>query len=178
MEKVVEEIRQTIRDVPDFPKPGIVFKDITPLLSHGVLFQKTIELLAARYEGRGIDAVVGIESRGFIFGAALAYRLGTGFCMVRKPGKLPYETHRASYELEYGTDTLEVHRDALQRDQRTVLVDDLIATGGTVAAATALVEKLGGRVVESAFIIELAFLHARDKLAPNKIFSLIQYDSE
>jgi len=122
--------------------------------------------------------VLGIESRGFIIGAALAYRLGAGFCIVRKPGKLPYETHRTTYELEYGSDTLEVHRDALRPQARVLIVDDLIATGGTAAAAAALVSKLEGEVVECAFVIELAFLRGRERLKPYRVFSLIQYDSE
>lgn len=178
MEKDITEIRQAIRDIPNFPKPGIVFKDITPLLGNGPLFKRTIDLLASRYQNQRVDVVLGIESRGFIIGAALAYRLGAGFCIVRKPGKLPHETHSASYELEYGSDTLEVHRDALPTRARVLLTDDLIATGGTAAAAIALVSKLGGEVVECAFVIELSFLKGREKLKPYGVFSLIQYDSE
>lgn len=178
MEKEIAEIRQAIRDIPNFPKPGIVFKDITPLLGHGRLFKQTIELLADRYKKQKVDVVLGIESRGFIIGAALAYRLGAGFCIVRKPGKLPYETHSASYELEYGSDTLEVHKDAIPVGGRVLIADDLIATGGTAAAAIALVSKLGGEVVECAFVIELSFLKGREKLQPCGVFSLIQYDSE
>jgi adenine phosphoribosyltransferase len=174
----IAEIRRAIRDIPDFPKPGIIFKDITPLLGNGPLFQRTIELLASRYQSQKIDVVLGIESRGFIIGSALAYRLGAGFCIVRKPGKLPYETHSASYELEYGSDTLEVHRDGIQPRSRVVIADDLIATGGTAAAAVALVDKLSGNVVECAFVIELSFLKGREKLNPCPVFSLIQYDSE
>lgn len=178
MEKEINEIRQVIRDIPNFPKPGIVFKDITPLLGNGLLFKRTIDLLASRYQKQKIDVVVGIESRGFIIGAALAYRLGAGFCIVRKPGKLPYQTHSASYELEYGSDTLEVHRDGLPPRARVVVADDLIATGGTAAAAVALVSKLGGEVAECAFVIELSFLKGREKLMPHGVYSLIQYDSE
>jgi len=178
MTSIIGEIRDRIRDIPDFPKPGIVFKDITPLLSDGPLFKRTIDHMAERYQLEPIDVVVGIESRGFIIGGALAYRLGKGFCVVRKPGKLPYETLSASYELEYGSDTLEVHRDALQPGARALLVDDLVATGGTARAAAALVEQLGGKVVEYAFVVELSFLNAREKLAPNPVFSLIQYDAE
>lgn len=178
MEKEIKKIRQAIRDIPNFPKPGIVFKDITPLLGNGPLFKRTIDLLAARYQKQKVDMVLGIESRGFIIGSALAYRLGAGFCIVRKPGKLPYETHSASYELEYGTDSLEVHRDALGPRARVLIADDLIATGGTAAAAINLVSKLGGKVVECAFVIELSFLKGRDKLKPCGVFSLIQYDSE
>ncbi|MBI3058747.1 MAG: adenine phosphoribosyltransferase [Deltaproteobacteria bacterium] len=178
MEKEITELRRAIRDIPNFPKPGIVFKDITPLLSDGRLFKQTIDLLGDRYRSRRVDMVLGIESRGFIIGAALAYRLGAGFCIVRKPGKLPYETHRTTYELEYGSDALEVHRDALLPQARVLIVDDLLATGGTAAAAAALVSKLEGVVVECAFVIELSFLKGREKLEPRGVFSLIQYDSE
>ena len=154
MEKVLQDIRQIIRDVPDFPKPGIVFKDITPLLSSAPLFKQTIDLMAERYQGRGVDMVLGIESRGFIIGAALAYTLGSGFCIVRKPGKLPYETHSASYQLEYGSDALEIHRDGLQPGSRVLIVDDLLATGGTATAAAELVSQLAAEVMEFAFVLE------------------------
>ena len=174
----IARIRAAIRDIPDFPRPGIVFKDITPLLSNGPLFGKTIDLIAERYRGQKVDTVLGIESRGFIFGSALAYKLGAGFSVVRKPGKLPYETHSADYELEYGKDTLEIHVDAVPRDARVVIADDLIATGGTAAATAELVSKLGATVVECAFVIELSFLHGREKLKPHKVFSVLQYDSE
>lgn len=174
----IGRIRQAIRDIRDFPKPGIVFKDITPLLANGPLFAKTIDLIAARYNGQKIDTVLGIESRGFIIGAALAYRLGAGFSVVRKPGKLPYETHSASYALEYGVDTLEIHIDAVSRDARVIIADDLIATGGTAAATAELVTKLGGTVVECAFVIELSFLKGREKLKPYRVYSVLQYDSE
>jgi adenine phosphoribosyltransferase len=174
----IARIRQAIRDIPDFPKPGIVFKDITPLLANGPLFGKTIDLIAERYNGKKIDTVLGIESRGFIIGAALAYRLGAGFSVVRKPGKLPYETHSASYALEYGVDTLEIHTDAISRDARVVIADDLIATGGTAAATAELVTKLGGTVVECAFVIELCFLKGREKLQPYGVYSVLQYNSE
>ena len=174
----IASIRGAIRDIPDFPKPGIVFKDITPLLSNGPLFGKTIDLIADRYRGQKIDTVLGIESRGFIIGSALAYKLGAGFSVVRKPGKLPYETHSASYELEYGKDTLEIHIDAVAPNSRVVIADDLIATGGTAAATAELVSKLGATVVECAFVIELAFLNGREKLAPHGVFSVLQYDSE
>jgi adenine phosphoribosyltransferase len=174
----IESIQRAIRDIPDFPKPGIVFKDITPLLSDGRLFAKTIDLLAERYRGEKIDTVLGIESRGFIIGAALAYTLGAGFSVVRKPGKLPYETHAESYALEYGSDSLEIHVDGLAPRSRVVIADDLIATGGTAAATAALVSKLGGTVVECAFVIELTFLRGREKLKPQRVYSLLQYDSE
>ncbi len=170
-------IRAAIRDIHDFPKPGIVFKDITPLLSDGALFRKTIDLFAERYEAAPVDTIVGVESRGFIIGAALAYRLGKGLCVIRKPGKLPYDTLQTTYELEYGTDTLEVHRDALAPGARALLVDDLVATGGTAVAATALVAQLGATVFEHACIIELSFLNPREKL-DQELFSLVRYDSD
>ncbi|NIO08321.1 MAG: adenine phosphoribosyltransferase [Deltaproteobacteria bacterium] len=178
MEKAVQDIRKIIRDIPDFPKPGIVFKDITPLLCNGPLFKQTIDLMANRYQGNKIDAVLGIESRGFIFGASLAYRLGCGFCVVRKPGKLPYETHSASYELEYGSDTLEIHQDGLKAGARVLIVDDLLATGGTAGAAADLVSQLNAEVVELAFLLELSFLGGRQRLQPRSVYSIVQYDSE
>jgi adenine phosphoribosyltransferase len=174
----IASIQRAIRDVPNFPKPGIVFKDITPLLANGPLFAKTVDLLAERYRGRSIDTVLGIESRGFIIGAALAYRLGAGFSVVRKPGKLPYEKHQASYQLEYGTDTLEIHTDGIPRQARVIIADDLLATGGTAAATAELVTKLGAVVVECAFVIELSFLKGREKLKPHGVYSLVQYASE
>ncbi len=174
----IVNIRGAIRDIPDFPKPGIVFKDITPLLSNGTLFGKTVDLIASRYRGQSIDTVLGIESRGFIIGAALAYKLGAGFSVVRKPGKLPFETHSASYDLEYGKDTLEIHVDAVAPNSRVVIADDLIATGGTAAATAELVSKLGATVVECAFVIELSFLKGREKLRPYGVFSVLHYDSE
>lgn len=178
MNNDIAGIHRAIRDVPNFPKPGIVFKDITPLLANGALFARTIDLLAERYQGQKIDTVLGIESRGFIIGAALAYKLGAGFSVVRKPGKLPYQKHQASYDLEYGTDTLEIHIDGIPRQARVIIADDLIATGGTAAATAELVSKLGGTVVECAFVIELSFLKGRDKLKPYGVYSLLQYDSE
>jgi adenine phosphoribosyltransferase len=178
MSNDIANIRAAIRDIPDFPKPGIIFKDITPLLNDGALFRKTIDILADRYRGQSIDTVLGIESRGFIVGSALACTLGAGFSVVRKPGKLPYQTHSASYELEYGTDKLEIHIDGIARNARVVIADDLIATGGTAAATAALVTKLGGTVVECAFVIELSFLNGRQKLKPHGVFSILQYDSE
>lgn len=174
----IANIRRAIRDIPDFPKPGIVFKDITPLLSNGPLFGKTVDLIAERYRDQRIDTVLGIESRGFIFGSALAYKLGAGFSVVRKPGKLPYDTHSASYELEYGKDTLEIHVDAIAPNARVVIADDLIATGGTAAATAALVSRLGAIVVECAFVIELGFLNGREKLKPYGVYSVLQYESE
>ncbi len=178
MEPNSDAIRKAIRDIPNFPKPGIVFKDITPLLADGKLFSQTIDVLADRYRGQKIDTVLGIESRGFIIGAPLAYKLGAGFSIVRKPGKLPYKTHSASYELEYGTDSIEIHVDGISKSARVLIADDLIATGGTAAATADLVTRLGGTVVECAFVIELSFLKGREKLKPHGVFSLVQYDSE
>ncbi len=178
MTEDIANIRRAIRDIPNFPKPGIVFKDITPLLANGPLFVKTIDCFAERYQAQKIDTVLGIESRGFIIGAALAYRLGAGFSVVRKPGKLPYETHKASYQLEYGTDALEIHIDAINRGARVIIADDLIATGGTAAATAELVTKVGGTVVECAFVIELSFLKGREKLKPHGVYSILQFDSE
>ena len=171
----MEELKKLIRDIPDFPKPGIVFKDITPLLASVTGFQKTIDALAKRYGNRSIDFVIGIESRGFIFGSALAYRIDAGFIPVRKRGKLPYKTESVQYALEYGTDTVEIHQDAVHPGSRVLLVDDLLATGGTAQATCELVEKTGGKVVECAFVIELGFLNGREKLKGREVFSLIQY---
>ena len=169
------DLRRYIRDVPDFPKPGILFKDITPLLADGPALRWTVDQLGERYRG-AIDMVLGIESRGFIVGAALAYALGVGIAIVRKPGKLPAQTFAAQYELEYGTDMLEIHRDAFGEKARVLIVDDLLATGGTASAAIELVERLGGEIVECAFIIELAFLNGRQRLAPRPVHSLVQFD--
>ena len=164
-----------IRNIPDFPIPGIQFKDITTLLRDGAAFRQVVELFAARYEGRNIDAIVGIESRGFIFSAPVATKLGVGLVPVRKHGKLPAATHRVEYDLEYGSNKLEIHRDAFTPGARVVIIDDLLATGGTVAAACSLVEMAGGVVEEVAFLIELSFLNGREKLAPYSVFSLVQY---
>lgn len=164
-----------IRNVPDFPIPGIQFKDITTLLRDGSAFQQVVDALAMRYEGRPIDAIVGIESRGFIFSAPVAYRLGVGLVPIRKHGKLPAATHHVEYALEYGSSKLEIHRDAFDAGARVVVIDDLLATGGTVAAACELVEMAGGVVEEAAFLIELSFLNGREKLSKYPVFSLIQY---
>jgi adenine phosphoribosyltransferase len=169
------DLRSYIRDVPDFPKPGILFKDITPLLAHGPALRSTIDQLGERYRG-AVDMVLGIESRGFIIGAALAYALGVGIAIVRKPGKLPAQTFAAQYELEYGTDMLEIHRDAFGEKARVLIVDDLLATGGTATAAIELVERLGGEIVECAFIIELGVLKGRERLAPRAVHSLVRFD--
>jgi adenine phosphoribosyltransferase len=173
----LEELQTYIRDIRDFPKPGIVFKDITPLLAAAPAFREVVDRIADRYRGRA-DMVLGIESRGFIIGAAVAYQLGLGLALVRKPGKLPAERYAARYELEYGSDTLEIHRDAFGDHSRVLIVDDLLATGGTASAAIELVRRLDGEVVACAFIIELAFLKGRARLTAPDVFSLLSYDSE
>ncbi|HSA59871.1 MAG TPA: adenine phosphoribosyltransferase [bacterium] len=171
----MERLRQRIRDVPDFPKPGIVFKDITPLLADVRSFQTVIDLFARRYAEKTVDAVVAVESRGFIFGAALAYRIDAGFVPVRKRGKLPYKTEAIEYALEYGTDRIEIHQDGLHKGSRVLVIDDVLATGGTAKATCDLVQKMGGQVIECAFVIELGLLNGREKLKGHEIFSLLQY---
>jgi adenine phosphoribosyltransferase len=166
------DITKHIRDIPDFPKPGIVFKDITPLLADGPAFKATVDALVEPFRGK-CDVVLGVESRGFIVGAAAAYALGAGLAVVRKPGKLPYRTHRATYELEYGTDTLEIHHDGLGKHKRVLLIDDLLATGGTAGAAIQLVKQCGGEVVGAAFLIELGFLPGRKKLDGYQVHTLL-----
>jgi adenine phosphoribosyltransferase len=170
----VKDLKEYIRDIPDFPKPGIIFKDITPLLADGAAFRRVVDTVAERYHGC-CDMVLGIESRGFLLGAAVAYALGVGIAVVRKPGKLPSTTFAAQYALEYGTDSLEIHRDAFGSPCRVLIVDDLLATGGTARAAIELVERLGGAVVECAFVIELTLLQGRERLQPHPVSSLIQY---
>ena len=169
------DLKQHIRNVPDFPKPGILFYDITTLLKNRDGLRATIERLAAPYEGAKIDAVVGIESRGFILGAAVAERLGAGFIPVRKPGKLPSKAVKETYDLEYGKDALEMHADAVEKNERVLIVDDVLATGGTAAAATQLVKKLGGQLHGLAFLIELTFLNGKSKLTGEQVFSVLQY---
>jgi adenine phosphoribosyltransferase len=171
------DLRSHIRDIPDFPRPGIVFKDIMPLLADAQALHQAVDDLAAWAEPRKVDLVVGAEARGFILGAALAYRLGCGFAAARKPGKLPYLTVGAKYALEYGFDALEMHVDAVARGARVLVHDDLLATGGTARAKIDLVEQLGAQVVGVAFVIELAFLSGRDKLYGYDIHSLIQYEA-
>lgn len=168
------KLESLVRDVPDFPKPGIVFKDITPLLLDAQAFRETVERIAAPYLNR-VDVVLGIESRGFIVGAAVAYHLGTGLALVRKPGKLPAATYEARYELEYGSDGLQIHQDGFRRGSRVLIVDDLLATGGTASATVNLVRRLGGEVVACAFVIELGFLDGRKRLEPVEVHSLISY---
>ena len=170
------ELRAKIRDIKDFPTEGILFKDITTLLRDGPAFRYVIDYLASRYQKERVDVVVGIESRGFIFGGALAHQLHAGFVPVRKLGKLPGKTIEVEYELEYGRDALAVHEDAIKTGQRVLAVDDLLATGGTMAATLRLIRQLGGQVVGVAFMIELAFLHGRDKLKDYPLHSLIVYD--
>src|SRR5437868_15539970 len=169
------EIERAIRNIPDFPKPGIQFKDITPLLADARLFSGSIDLLTANFKPGEVDAVVGIDARGFIFAAAAAVKLEAGFVPVRKKGKLPYHTHEQSYELEYGSATIAMHVDALHPGSRVLLIDDLLATGGTAAAAVALVEKLGGKILESSFLIELKFLDGRKRLRGHPVRSIVAY---
>ena len=171
----MHDFAQFIREIPDFPKPDILFKDITPLIGNANAFHRVLDEFALRYKSETIDIVAGTEARGFIFGTALAYRFGVGFVPIRKKGKLPYETHQATYDLEYGQDTLEIHQDAFPKDSRILLCDDLLATGGTVAASIDLIEKLEGHIVGVAVLIELTELKGREKVPNHDIFSLIKY---
>ena len=171
-----EHLKKLIREVPDFPKPGILFYDITTLLKNGPGFRDVIDALKEHYRGAGADVVIGIEARGFIFAPALAYALGAGFVPVRKPRKLPSDRVSVSYQLEYGTDNLEIHRDAIREGHRVLIVDDLLATGGTAAAATQLVKQVGGEVAGLGFVVELTFLKGRARLPGYDVFSLLQYD--
>ncbi|MFZ0062549.1 MAG: adenine phosphoribosyltransferase [Pyrinomonadaceae bacterium] len=173
----MNHLRELIREVPDFPKPGINFYDITTLLKHPEGLKGTVDALAAEYEGMKVDAVIGVEARGFIFAPALAYHLGAGFIPVRKPRKLPAECASISYDLEYGQDTLEIHRDAIGNGHRVLIADDLLATGGTAKAVVDLVEQLGGEVVGLVFVVELEFLAGRKKLEGYEVKSLIKYQS-
>ncbi|MFH2071004.1 MAG: adenine phosphoribosyltransferase [Elusimicrobiota bacterium] len=172
----MEELKKIIRDVPDFPKKGIIFKDITPVLKDGAAFRKTIDLLCERYKNIKIDKIVSMESRGFIIGSVVAYKLGCGFVPVRKKGKLPHKTEKVEYTLEYGTDVLEIHRDAITPGEKVLIVDDVLATGGTAAAVGELIRKLGAETVGMAFLIELSFLNPREKLKGYQdVFALITY---
>ena len=171
----IETIKSAIRDIPDFPKKGIIFKDITPLLGNAGLLKETLGLLAENYKGRKIDKVAAVEARGFIFGAALAEKLGAGFIPVRKKGKLPYKTVYETYQLEYGNDTLEIHEDAVSKGDRVLLVDDLLATGGTAKAVCSLVNKAGGEILSLTFVIELTFLKGIEKLKGYDVFTLIKF---
>jgi len=177
-EKMTESIKSKIRTVPHWPKKGIMFKDVTTLIKNPEGFKETIDLLYKRYADKNIDKVVGIVSRGFIFGARLAYLLGCGFVIVRKPGKLPAECICEEYSLEYGTDKIEVHKDAIEKGDRVLIVDDLLATGGTMAAARNLIKKLGGDVVELTFVVELIDLKGRDKLKGESIYSIVEFEGE
>ena len=168
-------VRSAIRDIPDFPKPGILFKDITPVLSDPELYKFVVDAFADRLRSRQVGKLAVIESRGFLFGAAVAYQLGIGLVPIRKKGKLPYKTVEQSYDLEYGTATLEIHEDAFRAGERVAILDDLLATGGTARAAAELVEKLGANVVELDFLVELAFLKGRDKLTRHSIFAPVVF---
>lgn len=172
------DLKSAIRTIPDFPKQGIMFRDITTLLKDPKAFGQTIDLLTNRYIGKEIDLVAGIESRGFILGAALAHRLNKGFVPIRKKGKLPGKTESVEYALEYGTDKIEVHTDAIQQGQKVLLVDDLIATGGTASAACQLIEKLGGSVVECCFLVDLPDLKGKQKLTKYPVFSLVDFEGD
>ncbi|MBN2430034.1 MAG: adenine phosphoribosyltransferase [Acidobacteria bacterium] len=171
----MEALKKKIREIPDFPKPGILFYDITTLLRDGQAFRDAVGVFVQRHRDNHISAVVGIEARGFIFAAAVAHELGVGFIPVRKPGKLPYRTIRKSYSLEYGTDTIEMHEDAIQPGERILLIDDLIATGGTARAVAELISECGGEVVEVGFVIELDFLRGREQLRDYPVFSILRY---
>jgi len=171
----MNDLKTLIRDVSDFPKRGIIFKDITPLLKEGGKFKEVIDEISNSYLEKKIDAVVSIESRGFIIGSAIAYRLQAGLVLIRKKGKLPWQTHQVTCELEYGTATLEIHQDAIKQGEKVLIVDDLLATGGTVCAAIDLVERLKGQIVGIAFLIELAFLKGREQIKDYPVFSLIKY---
>jgi adenine phosphoribosyltransferase len=171
----VERIRAAIRDVPDFPKPGIVFKDLTPVVGNAELFRAAVDLFADRHRSAHIDRVAAVEARGFLFGGALAVALGAGLVPIRKKGKLPWRARSATYDLEYGSATLEIHEDAVAPGERVLLIDDLLATGGTAAAAAGLVESLGGKIVEIDFVVELAFLNGRAKLGDRPVFAPIVF---
>lgn len=171
----LEKLRTGVRDVPDFPKKGIIFKDITPILKDGELFRTSIDLFLEQCDGKKVDKIVGIDARGFLFGSAVAYELGIGFVPLRKKGRLPYKTERAKYSLEYGEAEMELHIDAITRGEQIVLIDDLLATGGTSASAATLIRKVGGELVAAIFLIELEFLHGRKKLEPTPIVSFLKY---
>jgi len=170
-----EDLKAAVRNVPDFPIKGILFKDITPVLQDGKLFRQAVDLMADRHQGKRVDAVIGIDARGFIFAGAVAYKLGVGMIPVRKKGKLPWKTIATSYTLEYGSETSEMHTDAIRPGDHVIIVDDLLATGGTAMAACNLVQQLGGKVSEIDFLIELSFLKGRDRLKDHNVFSVITY---
>jgi len=168
-------LEKSIRNIPDFPKPGILFRDITTLIQDKKAFKKSIDLLAKKYRDKEIDKVVGVEARGLIFGAAVAHKIGAGFVPVRKPGKLPYQTIAATYELEYGKDTLEIHKDSVACGEKVLIIDDLLATGGTVKATIELVKQLGGKISGIGFVIELLDLKGKDKLKGYPVYSLVKF---
>ncbi len=172
----MENIKNIIRDIPDFPTEGILFRDITPLLQHGGMFADTINIFRDRYANKGIDKIAAVESRGFFFASPLAYALGCGLVPLRKPGKLPHETINQSYKLEYGEAALEIHTDAIDKNEKILVFDDLLATGGTARAAVELTRKLGGRVIEAAFVVELCALGGKDRLEDLPVFSLLKYE--
>jgi len=169
------DLKSLVRDIADYPEAGVIFRDITPLLGDAGAFKRAVDGLVEQFEGVAVDQVVGVESRGFIFGAAVAYRIGAGFVPVRKPGKLPWAVVREEYELEYGTDKLEIHRDAIRQGERIMIVDDVLATGGTASATSTLVETLGGEIVGLGFLLELEALAGRSKLGDRTVRSLLQY---
>jgi len=171
----MDNLSKFIRNIPDYPKPGIMYKDITPLLGNAPIFNAVIEVYANHYKNAGVEMIVGPEARGFIFASALAYRMGTGFAPVRKEGKLPSDTYQVTYDLEYGTDTLTIHQDAFPKGTRVLICDDLLATGGTIAATIELIEKLGGDIVGIAFLIELPELNGREKIGDIPIFSVFEF---
>ena len=171
----MEDLKKAIRDIPDFPKKGIIFKDITPLLQDSVLFKRAVDQLCEEFKDKNIDVIASIESRGFILGTAIAYKLGAGFIPVRKKGKLPYKTYSATYALEYGEDTLEIHQDAMKKGDRVLIIDDLLATGGTLGAVIDLIKKMDGEIAGIGFLIELTFLKGREKNKDYEIFSLIKF---
>lgn len=171
----IEKLRLAVRDVPDFPKQGILFKDITPILSDGTLFRASIDVFLQQCRSKSIDKIVGIDARGFLFGSAVAYELGIGFVPLRKKGRLPYKTESAKYSLEYGEAEMELHIDAIKEGEKIVLIDDLLATGGTSASAATLIRKVGGNLIEAMFLIELEFLNGREKLRPTPVTSFLKY---
>jgi len=173
-----ELLENSIRNIPDFPKPGILFRDVTTLIQNKTAFKKSIDLLVKQYKGKRFDKVVGVEARGFIFGATVANKIGAGFVPVRKKGKLPFKTISTTYALEYGTDTLEIHQDAISAGEKILIIDDLLATGGTVAAAVELVKQLGGKVAGIGFVIELVDLKGKDKLKEYPVYSLVKFSGK
>ena len=173
--EVIARLQAAVRDVPDFPKKGIVFKDITPVLSDGTLFRSSIDIFLDHCRGKQIDKIVGIDARGFLFASAVAYQLGVGFVPLRKKGRLPYKTESAKYSLEYGEAEMELHIDAIKRGEKIILIDDLLATGGTSASAATLIAKVGGDLIEAIFLIELEFLHGRKKLVPTPVTAFLKY---